>query len=174
MIRAAALALALATGCGGGGGGGARGDTIASGLVAASGPALELSWPALDGGTIELARLRDQVVVIHAFAVWSIAAQLEVEHLNAADARDDVAVIGLALDPQGYPLVAPWRKGADARYLIALGDDAAREGTGPLGRIAQVPTTFVLDRRGRLHARFEYQLAAADLDAAIAAAARVP
>jgi peroxiredoxin len=138
------------------------------------GPVLELAWPALDGGTIALADFRGQVVVLHAFATWSLAAQLEVEALGAADLRDDVVVIGVALDPEGYVLVSPWRKGSGVRYLIALTDEATRAGGSALGRIREVPTTFVLDRRGRVVERLDHQLSPAELDAAIARAAREP
>lgn len=137
-----------------------------------TGPAIEQAWPALDGGILELASLRGQIVVIHAFATWSLAAQLETEALGAADARPDVVVVGLALDPEGYVLVSPWRKGSDVAYLIALADDATRVGTSALGRIREVPTTFVLDRAGRVAVRIDHQLSPADLDAAIARAAR--
>ena len=76
------------------------------------------------------------------------------------------------IDPEGYAMVAPWRKGAGARYLIALADEPTRAGDGPLGRIREVPTTIVLDGAGRVAARFDRQLAPGELDAAIAAAAR--
>lgn len=162
--RARAFAIAALAACGG--------HAAPAAPVAPAGPPLAASWPALDGGTVELAAFRGEVVVIHAFSTWSLAAQLEVEALDAADARDAVVVIGLALDAEGRALVTPWRKGANARYLIALADDDTRTGAGPLGRIREVPTTFVLDRQGRVRERFDRQLAPAELDAAIARAAR--
>ncbi|MBP9858343.1 MAG: hypothetical protein KBD62_10280, partial [Kofleriaceae bacterium] len=62
------------------------------------------------------------------------------------------------LDPEGYPLVAPWRTASDVTYLIALADPPTRAGAGPLGAIAAVPTTIVLDRAGREIARLTGQL----------------
>lgn len=138
------------------------------------GPPLALAWPALDGGTIELASFRGQVVVIQAFSTWSLTDPLAIDALGVTDARPDVIVIGLALDAEGFVLVAPWRKGSDVHYLIALADQPTRAGTGPLGRIREVPTTIVLDRAGRVSARFDRQVVPAELDAAIARAAREP
>lgn len=163
MIGRAALALGLAVaGCG-------AAPSTATGPI---GPALTLSWPALDGGTIDVTRFRGQIVVLHVFTTWSLAAQLELDALGAADARPDVVVIGLALDAEGYLMVAPWRRGSRTEYLIALADDATRAGATALGRVREVPTTVILDRRGRLAQRLEHQLAPAELDAAIARAAR--
>jgi hypothetical protein len=159
-----ALALIAAVGCG----------TSAPAPRAPTGPALALTWPALDGGTVELARFRGQVVVIQAFTTWSLTDPLATDALGVADARPDVVVIGLALDAEGFVLVSPWRKGADVHYLIALADEPTRAGTSALGRIREVPTTFVLDRAGRVAERVDRALSATELDAAIARAAREP
>ena len=137
---------------------------------AVPGPVLDATWAALDGGEVRLAELRGQIVVLHLFTTWSAAADLENDALARVDARPDVTVIGLALDPDGYTVVAPWRRGAGVAFLIALADDATRAGAGPLGRVAQIPTTIVLDRSGRVAVRADRQLAPAELDAAIARA----
>lgn len=134
------------------------------------GPPLDATWSALDGGTVRLADLRGQIVIVNAFATWSPATALELEPLTAADAAPDVAVIGLAFDPEGYPLVAPWRTASAVPYLVALTDDATRAGAGALGRIAALPTTIILDGAGREVARLPHQINAAELDAAIARA----
>jgi hypothetical protein len=167
---ACALACALAVACGGGGGGAGGGTTPAGGRPTAGGPPLELTLPAVDGGDLVLASYRGKIVVLHVFTTWSLAAQAEVEALSAADAAEDVVVIGIALDAEGRMLVAPWRSGAGVRYLVALADDATRAGQGPLGALPAVPITIVIDRAGRLAGRADRQLAAGELDAMIAAA----
>jgi hypothetical protein len=158
---AVGLALALALpGCGG------------AQRPAPRAPPLTLALPALDGGELQLADLRGQVVVLHAFTTWSVAAQLDVEQLAAADDLADVTVVGVALDPDGRVLVAPWRTAGDVRYLLVLADDRVRAGHSPLGKLPEVPTTLVLDREGRLVARVERQLAPGELPRLIAAARR--
>lgn len=131
------------------------------------GPPVIATWPALDGGEVAVAALRGQIVVINVFATWSPATALELPVLAAADAAPDVTVIGLALDPEGYPLVAPWRTASDVTYLIALADEPTRAGAGALGAIAAVPTTIVLDRAGREIARLTGQLDDTSLDRAV-------
>src|SRR5262249_32001065 len=83
--------------------------------------------------------------------------------LQAATARTDVTVIGIALDAQGYQLVSPWRTASKVTYQIALASDAIRAGTSPLGAIEVVPTTIVLDGDGYVAARGSRALAAGEL-----------
>lgn len=154
-----ALALAAAAACGG-----------APAPARPLGPPLEAALAALDGGALRLSELRGQVVVVHVFTTWSVAAELERDALVAADARPDVTVIGLAFDPEGYPMIAPWRAATAVPYLIAVADDATRAGRGPFGRVTQIPTTIVLDRAGRVSDRLDHQLSPAQLAAAIARA----
>jgi len=116
--------------------------------------------PALDGGEVDLGTYRGRVVVLHAFTTWSMASQADVEQLVAAhdDYPKRVEVIGLALDPDGYRLVAPWRDAMRIPYLITLATDAVRNGSSPLGRIAEVPTTVILGTDGAVAVRVDGQL----------------
>ncbi len=169
---AATVALGLALGAAGCGG---KPAAPATTPVAPDGPPVELALPAVDGGEIALASYRGKVVVLHVFTTWSLAAQVEVEALAAADLAEDVVVIGVALDPEGRMLVAPWRSGAGAPYLIALADEATRAGQSPLGALPAIPITIVLDHEGRIAARADRQLTADELGALIdAARARRP
>lgn len=168
-VRTLLLAAVAACGaCGGGGGGGGAGTSTVP--RADRGAPLSMVLPALDGGELELASLRGKLVVLHMFTTWSLAAQAELDSLAAADAAEDVVVLGVALDPEGHALVAPWRNGAGVRYLITLGDAAVRDGTSPLGRIHTVPTTILLDREGRIRDRADRALAPGELDRLLAAA----
>ena len=133
-----------------------------------------LMLQALDGGDIALGKLRGKVVVVHLFTTWSVASQVDVEKLSALhdQGKSDVAVLGVALDPDGYRLAAPWRAAMKPTYQIALATDALRSGRSVLGRIRQVPTTLVVDRSGRVRSRIERQLADGELARAVEAARR--
>lgn len=149
MIRALVLALLLA-GCGGG-------------APAAPRRPIALVLPAVDGGELDLGAYRGKLVVLHMFTTWSLNATSDVPQLIDADRNDDVVVIGVALDEGGYDLVAPWRNALEVRYLIGLADDRLRAGDSPLGRVAEVPITIVLDRQGRIARRFDRPLAEGEL-----------
>jgi hypothetical protein len=164
-VRAAAIAIAAAiAACGGAS---AQGPAA----LAPVGPPMILTLPALDGGDVDVTRYRGQVVVLHVFTTASLAAAADVDQLEAAWTAKRAVVIGVALDLDGRPLVAPWRAGSSVTYLVALADDAVRAGKSPLGAIDAVPITIVLDRRGRPVARIDRQLATGELDAVIAGAA---
>jgi hypothetical protein len=126
--------------------------------------------PALDGGELDLATLRGRVVVLHVFdtgVAATIPDTAQLAALHAAEPRR-VAVVGIALDPAGYAVVAPWRKALALRYLIGLATPAVRDGASDLGPIRVVPTTILLDRAGAEIARIERPLADDELAARIA------
>ncbi len=136
----------------------------------ASRPVIAITVPAVDGGEINLAKYRGRVVVVHLFTTWSMASQLDLDQLEAAHARaEDVVVVGIGLDIDGQRLIAPWRAETKVRYTVAIATEALRTGHSSLGRIAQVPTTLVLDRRGRLAKRIDGPLQRGQLGKLLAA-----
>ncbi len=111
---------------------------------------IRLQLSLLDGGELNLSRYRGQFVVLHLFTTWSIASQQDVERLKKLAALPNApAIVGIALDLDGYRLVSPWRNAMDIRYTVTLADEDIQNGRSVLGRIKQVPTTIVLDRTGR-------------------------
>ncbi len=156
MTRASALVLALAAGACGAGGRGAGGG---------HGPPVRLRLAALDGGEIDTASYLGRVVVLHLFTTDGAASQLDYDQLADLDRREPrrAVVIGIAVDPVGYPIASAWRRGMGARYLIAMADDRLRRGAGPLGAVRTVPTTVVLDPEGRMEHRIERPLGRGEL-----------
>jgi peroxiredoxin len=154
-MRAAALAaIAVAAGCGG---------PRAPAPVPAR--AVSLSLPALDGGTISLQSYRGRPVVLHFFTSWDGGAQHDVAQLIELyrSRGDEIEIIGIALDPAGRTMVAPWRDALGVPYLVGLVTDDLRAGRTALGRITAVPTTILLDERGAEVARVVRELAPGEL-----------
>jgi peroxiredoxin len=166
--RMAGLAIALAaaaigTSCGGAERKGNAGSS--GGARAGSHRAIRMRLTAVDGGEIDLVRYRGRVIVLHLFDTDSPAAPLDAEELSAlADReRDRATVIGICLDPEGYPMAAAWRRALGVRYLIALGDSSLRSGLSPLGRLRVLPTTFVIDGGGQVVHRIERPLQSGEI-----------
>jgi hypothetical protein len=155
MSRASALLLlGLAAGaCGGAGRGTAGGVPV------------HLRLAALDGGEIDTATYLGRVVVLHLFTTDGVASQLDGDQLGDLHRSEPrrAVVIGIAVDPVSYSIASAWRRGMGTRYLIAMADDALRRGASPLGPVKTVPTTVVLDPRGRTAHRIERPLARGEL-----------
>lgn len=135
----ATLALALSTACGGA----ARKPPV---------NAIALQVEAVDGGVIDTRAYRGRPVVIHLFTTWSLAAQQDVLQLIDAARHygDLIQIIGIALDPDGYRLVAPWRTANQIPYLVGLGSSELIAGRSPLGKVTEVPATLILDPAGAI------------------------
>jgi hypothetical protein len=155
VTRAHLLLLALAAGACGGAQDGAPGG----------GAAVRLRLAALDGGELDTAAHLGKVVVLHLFTTDGAASQLDYDQLADLHQREPqrAVVIGIAMDPVSYSIASAWRRGMGARYLIAMADDRLRRGAGPLGLVKTVPTTVVLDSRGRTTHRIERPLQPGEL-----------
>jgi hypothetical protein len=155
MRRASAvLLLGLVAGaCGGAG----RGTT--------PGAPVRLRLAALDGGEIDTAAYLGRVVVLHLFTTDGVASQLDGDQLDELHRKEPrrAVVIGIAVDPVSYSIASAWRRGMSTRYLIAMADDALRRGASPLDPVKTVPTTVVLDPRGRTVHRIERPLGTDEL-----------
>ncbi|HWM88639.1 MAG TPA: TlpA disulfide reductase family protein [Kofleriaceae bacterium] len=160
LAAAWSIAASLALGCGG------ADRAPNAGGDGGGGKSVRMRMTAMDGGEIDLVRYRGRAVVLHFFDTDSAAAQLDAEQLSALARREPerVAVVGICLDPEGYPMAAAWRRALGVRYLIALADQALRDGRTPLGKVRVVPTTVLLDRSGQVAGRIERPLQPGEID----------
>jgi cytochrome c-type biogenesis protein len=124
---------------------------VASGAPASSFlPAPEVELKTLDGQGFRLADLRGQVVLLNFWATWCIPCRSEIPELNKM--HHDLQSRGLAIvgvsTHDGPDQVREFGKDIKQDYRVLLGDQdvAAKFGVGPL------PTTFILDREGRIRA----------------------
>lgn len=158
-VVAACLLLA---GCSGLEGTGEKGYVSGNGQVTELPPAergepVELSGEGLDGGTIDLADLRGEVVVVNVWGAWCTDCREEapelVEVANAVDA-DEVSFLGLDLRDPSRANAQAYERTFDVPYPSIYDPSGetilAFRGTIPPRAI---PSTVVLDRQGRVAAR---------------------
>ncbi len=114
-----------------------------------SAPEVELKT--LDGKAFQLTELRGRVVLLNFWATWCIPCRSEIPELNQMH-RDlesrGLAVVGVSTY-DGADGVKEFWKDIKQDYTVLLGDS----GVESKFAVSGLPTTFVLDREGRIRAR---------------------
>ena len=154
-LRAATLivALLLAFGCArrapeGGG----PAVPSSAGEVGSKAPNFELMD--LSGKKAQLSDFTGKVVILDFWATWCGPCRAEVPDLVRLQSKyrdKGLLVVGLSLDAEGASAVKPFAEEFNVNYpmLLANADTARR-----FGGIIGIPTTFVLDRQGRIVKKF--------------------
>ncbi len=143
---AAAILLLCALGCSKeqGAGGGAE--------VGSTAPAYAL--PDLDGKTVRNSDFLGRVVILDFWATWCPPCRVEVPHfvrLQSKYREQGLAIVGLSLDQGGAKDVRPFADEFDVNYTMLIANDKTAD---DYGGIVGIPTTFVIDRDGKVVKRF--------------------
>lgn len=130
----------------------------------------DLALRSLDGTPFSLDSLRGQLVVLDFWASWCLPCQASFPFLNGLQAKyggRGLRVVGLTLEDNSDAIFS-FLDSVPATFSIVR-DPSGR--AGDAFRVVAMPTTFLLDRGGRIVARFEGgdRRAHAGLEAAIAA-----
>jgi peroxiredoxin len=103
-----------------------------------------------EGKTVRLADYRGQVVLLNFWATWCPPCKRELPWFAEFQNRlsgQGLQVLGVAMDEEGWTPVRPTMKAFGVNYPVGLG----RDGVGtPFAGVEQLPTTFLIDRDGRI------------------------
>jgi thiol-disulfide isomerase/thioredoxin len=110
----------------------------------------------IDGTMMSLAELRGRVVLVTFMATWSDPALLEVpvlKQVHASYPADRLAIVSVVLEDR--KLAEIFAKTFEIDWIVTTAEDPAAITShhGPFGAITMMPTSFVLDRDGRVVAR---------------------
>jgi len=149
LAAALAVTLALAGGCGkrGSEGTAARGGTVGT-------EAPEFALPDLDGKVVKSSDLRGKVVILDFWATWCPPCRQEVPHFVALQSKyrdQGLEIVGLSLDKGGANDVKPFVEEYNVNYMMLIANDQT---ASDFGGITGIPTTFVLDKHGKIVKRF--------------------
>ena len=116
-------------------------------------PAPGFALPDMDGGAATLGDYAGRVLLLNFWATWCLPCRAEMPwfvEFQTAFADDGFAVLGVSVDEPGRDIVAPFLEQSPVNYRIALADTAAR--LAPFGPKNVLPTTWLIDRQGRIAA----------------------
>jgi thiol:disulfide interchange protein DsbD len=123
----------------------------------------DLPTTTLQGAPLTLA---GHVVVVNFWATWCVPCVAEIPGFNRVYHQfspQGVAMLGVAMDDEGKPIVDPFLQKHPIDYPVALGSDALADKFG----LAGYPVTLVFDPSGKQVKRFDGLTGEADLEAAV-------
>lgn len=144
LLTGLALAVCVAAGV--------RPACAASPLLLRKAP--EFTRRALDGGTVDLARLRGKVVLLDFWATWCAPCQVELPRFAALQRQygpQGFAVIGISMDDDAGSARRLAAK-LKLNYPVAMGDAKLGE---QYGGVLGLPLTLLIDRQGTVQAQFQ-------------------
>ncbi len=121
-------------------------------LIAAEKRAAATDFKLVDsnGKEVKLSDYKDKVVLLNFWATWCAPCEVEIPWFKEFEQtyRDrGFAVLGVSSDEEGWQAVRPFMKALSMNYRILLDDGKM---PSPYKEIEALPTTYLVDRQGRV------------------------
>ena len=113
-------------------------------------PAPDWQLNDLNGKTVKFSDFRGKVVILDFWATWCAPCRVEIPNfieLQKQYGDKGLRVVGVSLDEQGPDVVKKFAKQFGVTYPIVIGNQKVADA---YGGIDAIPTTFVVDRKGRI------------------------
>jgi len=110
----------------------------------------EFSLKDVNGQTVRLADYKGRVVLLDFWATWCGPCKIEIPWFMEFEQQfkdRGFAVLGVAMDEDGWSVVKPYIQDLKMNYRIVLGNEQVGN---MYGGVESLPTTFLIDRQGKV------------------------
>jgi peroxiredoxin len=115
-------------------------------------PAPDFTLKDADGKPVKLSDYRGKVVLLNFWATWCGPCKIEIPWFMDFEQQykdKNFAVLGVSLDDDGWESVKPYIAEKKINYRVVIGTEQVAQ---LYGEVDSLPTTFTIDREGRVAA----------------------
>jgi len=105
-----------------------------------------------DGKTVHLSDYKGKVVLLDFFATWCGPCKIEIPWFMDFERKNKdrgFSVLGVSMDDEGWEVVKPFLLNLGVNYRVVIGNDSTAQS---YGGVDALPTSFLIDREGRIAA----------------------